>query len=206
MNDYRVSMRDGWLWPNKDWKCWEWLQAEKDLPLLIAAYCKEKRVIVQAGGNCGFYVKPYARLFNTVYTFEPNAQNFYCLVNNAPESNVIKFQACIGNERKLVGMTYKKSNAGVGRVNGEGAFPTMLIDDLMLDECDLIHLDIEGYEFFALQGAIETIKRCKPIIALEWLDHNTQFNVSSADIISWLLTLGYVEIGQVYHDKVFAIL
>ena len=205
MKLYDVEMREGWLWPSKDWKCWEWLQNEKDLPELIAKFCKNKNVVVQAGGNCGFYVKPYASLFETVYTFEPNAQNFYCLVNNVPEPNVIKFQACLGNEHQLVGITYKKSNAGVSRVDGIGKFPTMKIDDLMLEECDLIHLDVEGYEFFVLQGAENTIKKCKPVIVLEWLDHNSQFNVSSTDIYNWLTNLGYKEVGQVYHDKVFAI-
>jgi len=205
MKSYDVEMREGLLWPSRDWKCWEWLHNEKDLPELVAKFCKNKNVVVQAGGNCGFYVKPYASLFETVYTFEPNAQNFYCLVNNVPEPNVVKFQACLGNKHQLVGITYKKSNAGVSRVDGTGKFPTMKIDDLMLEECDLIHLDVEGYEFFVLQGAEHTIKKYKPVIVLEWLDHNSQFNVSSTDIYSWLTNLGYKEVGQVYHDKVFAI-
>jgi len=204
MKPYDVEYREGWLWPKRDSACWEWLQKEKDLPTLISQHCKRKGIVIQAGGNCGFYVKQYADLFETVYTFEPNPQNFFCLTNNAQQSNVIKFQACLGDNNKSVGLTYKKKNAGVSRVHGDGIFPTMRIDDLMISGCDLIHLDVEGYEFFALRGAIETIKQYKPIIVLEWLEHNDQFGVTSTEIINWLSNLGYKEVEQFYHDKVFA--
>jgi FkbM family methyltransferase len=205
MKKFKVENRDGWLWPVNDTMCWEWLQNEKDNPDLVAAYCREKRVIVQAGGNCGFYIKPYAALFETVYTFEPDPQNFYCLINNVDEQNVIKIQACLGNEHKLVGMKVKQKNAGVSRVSEwPGGYPTFMIDDLALEVCDLIHLDIEGYEFFALQGAVETIKRCKPIIALEWLSHGSLYNVKESTILAWLEDLGYKNIGKVYNDMVFS--
>lgn len=204
MKEPRVENREGWVWPVQDVKCWEWLQAEKDLPNLISSYCANKRVVVQAGGNCGFYVKPYAQMFETVYTFEPNSLNFYCLTNNVWEGNVVKIQACLGESHNSVGLTYKKVNSGVSRVHGEGIFPTFKIDDLGLSNCDLIHLDIEGYEMFALKGGIETIKEFKPIIALEWLDHNNQFGVSADDILNWLTELGYKEIASLYHEKVFS--
>lgn len=204
MKLYDVENRDGWMWPRRDSACWEWLQQEKDLPTLISRLCDGTGIVVQAGGNCGFYVKQYAELFETVYTFEPNPQNFFCLTNNVQESNVVKFQACLGDKNKSVGLTYKKANAGVSRVHGDGIFPTIKIDDLMLPGCDLIHLDIEGYEFFALRGAIETIKQYKPLIVLEWLEHNDQFNITSDEIINWLADLGYKEVEQIYHDKVFS--
>jgi FkbM family methyltransferase len=205
MKKFKLSDRDGWLWPTNDSACWEWLQNEKDNPILVAKYCNNKRVIVQAGGNCGFYIKPYAELFETVYTFEPDPQNFYCLINNVDDQNVIKIQACLGDKHQLVGMKTKQKNAGVSRVSEyPGGYPTFMIDDLALEVCDLIHLDIEGYEFFALKGAIETIKRCKPIIALEWLDHGKLYGVSQTDISTWLQDLGYKEIGKVYNDVIFS--
>lgn len=60
-----ITIKDGWYWPTKDLKCWNWLQNEKELPAEIAKLAKQKRVIVQAGGNCGFYTKLYAELFIT---------------------------------------------------------------------------------------------------------------------------------------------
>ena len=111
MKKFKLDNRDGWLWPSNDRACWDWLQNEKDNPALVTNFCREKRVIVQAGGNCGFYIKQYAELFETVYTFEPDPQNFLCLVNNVAEQNVIKIQACLGNEHKLVGMKVKQKKS-----------------------------------------------------------------------------------------------
>lgn len=204
MKKYNVEIRDGWVWPTKDYACWDWLQNEKDLPSRIFKKCINKRVVVQAGGNCGFYVKQYAELFDVVYTFEPDPQNFFCLSQNVENSNVIKFQACVGDAHQLVGITHKKANVGVGHVNGVGIFPTLKIDDLNLEVCDLIHLDIEGYELFAIKGAVETINRCSPIIALEWLNHVQHFGVSQTELLHLLTNLGYKEIDQIYHEKIFS--
>lgn len=205
MKKFKVVNREGWLWPEKDFECWDWLQKEIDAPDIISNYCKKTDTVVQAGGNCGLFVKSYSRLFTNVYTFEPDPMNFYCLVNNVQNRNVIKLQACVGDTRSLVGLKIKKRNAGVTRISDvSGPVPTVLIDDLNLEECDLIHLDIEGFEFFALKGAIETIKRCKPIIAIEWLNYGRLYKVSQDEILSWLGELGYSEIGKVYSDVIFA--
>jgi hypothetical protein len=46
----------------------------------------------------------------------------------------------------------------------------MRIDDMHLPSCDLIQLDIEGYELFALQGAQRTIEQYRPVIMIEWYE------------------------------------
>jgi hypothetical protein len=42
-----------------------------------------------------------------------------------------------------------------------------LVDDLNLNACDFIQLDLEGYEFSALQGARKTIEKYKPLLCIE---------------------------------------
>lgn len=200
----RIEKRDGWFWPFKDRSCWPWLQNEKDNPELVSKYCAQHRTVIQAGGNVGFYVRPYAEMFQRVITFEPDRLNFQCLTLNVENENVIKVQACLGNQRNAVGMTTSRKNIGAYHVNpAAGMIPTLLIDDFNVQDCDLIHLDIEGYELFALQGAIETIKRCQPVIALEWMNHGEKYGCPDTDIESYLESLGYHCHGEVYHDKVF---
>ena len=68
------------------------------------------------------------------------------------------------------------------------------IDDLNLTECDLIMLDVEGYELHALNGAIETIKKYGPVICIEhaacWLE---RYNTSINEIENLLIDkLGYI--------------
>ena len=71
------------------------------------------------------------------------------------------------------------------------------IDQLGLNNCDLIHLDIEGGEYDALMGAEQTIKRFSPLICLEWFQNQEKL----ADLMeSW----NYKDIGMASKsDKMF---
>lgn len=45
----------------------------------------------------------------------------------------------------------------------------LTIDGMNLPRCDLLKIDIEGMELDALQGAVETLKRHKPVVMVEML-------------------------------------
>lgn len=199
-----IELREGWHWPFKDRSCWPWLQNEKDIPELMSRYCSQHRTLIQAGGNVGFYVRPYANLFDRVITFEPDRLNFQCLTMNVPNNNVIKIQACIGDNRNPVSITSSTKNIGAYHVAEKpGLIPTLLIDDFNVQDCDLLHLDIEGFELFALRGAEETIKRCSPVIAVEWMNHGEKYGAPDSEIEQYLGSLGYSAKEMVYHDRVF---
>ena len=61
------------------------------------------------------------------------------------------------------------------------------IDSLELERLDFIKLDIEGYELFALKGAEETIKRCKPLIAFEILSHASNYGYTEKQMFDYLI-------------------
>jgi FkbM family methyltransferase len=196
-----------WWWPIEDTRCWEYLHRWIDVPELVMNNITVKNVAVQAGGNCGLYVKRYAKEFKTVYTFEPVSELFNCLVRNINESNVIKIQACLGDSHRLVSMNpHEGGDIGGGFVNNDdiGTIPVLMIDDLNLPVCNLIHLDIEGYEFYALNGAKDTITRCKPVIAIEncekWL---VRYGSSLEQIEKFLENLGYIYKTSARGDRVY---
>jgi FkbM family methyltransferase len=55
-----------------------------------------------------------------------------------------------------------------------------------------IKIDTEGNELMVLQGGIETIKRCRPIIYCEYCNENTnQYGYDRAEIMKLLLENGY---------------
>ena len=151
MNKYTVIKNDKWVWPASDENSWTLQNEYCDLVEIIKPYLKNNKCMIQAGGNCGFLLNTFIPYFEVIYTFEPDPINFYCLVNNVTDQKVIKMQSCLGNEPSLVGTTQlirhdKPNDTGGVHVNGSGHTPTILIDDLNLVECDLIQLDIEGYE------------------------------------------------------------
>lgn len=194
-----------WYWPKTDGgdegienpnSTWRYMQDHPDVPRLIANHVPNKGVVVQAGGNCGFYVKQYAELFGLVYTFEPEPLNFLCLNLNVTGRNVIKFQSCLGDKHEMVGLGNYLNDSGSTHVKTEkseqSVVPTMMIDDLQLSSCDLIHLDIEGYELFALKGAVETIRKFKPVIAFEFHDAWAgRYEYNKSTIENFIIDLGY---------------
>lgn len=161
-------------------------------------------VMIQAGGNAGFYVEKYVKLFKNVYTFEPIPLLFYCLNLNVKTDNVFKFNCCLGNTNECVNMSDQTNEIGHGGSHVDTIqtsikkTPQIKIDDLNLQICDLIQLDLERYELNALSGGVETIKRCKPTIILEdptvWA---SRFNSSKNQIEELLFSLNYIYVGVV---------
>lgn len=180
-------MANGLLWPASDEKCLPAIHLTKGD--LEAAYrrCTNFDVAVQAGGNCGVFPAAMGEKFKTVYTFEPDPVNFRCLCANAPAENVIKFNAALGAAHQLVGLDRKPKNVGAHQIDGDGSIPTMRIDDLALKRCDLIYLDIEGYELHALLGAEATIKRCRPVIVIEDKGCSVRYGIAEGETGAWLI-------------------
>lgn len=126
------------------------------------------RVMLQAGGNWGWWPRQFSGLFKVVYSFEPDAVCFACMTaNTASLPNVVRLQAALGFGRELVDLWRDHDTTGNQRVEGQGIYPTLRIDDLGLPVCDLIYLDIEGQEEKALRGAVETLRRCRPTVIFE---------------------------------------
>jgi FkbM family methyltransferase len=172
---------------------------------------------VQAGGNLGLYPKRLAQEFKTVYTFEPDPENFARLKLNAPERNIIARQAALGADEQPVAISrvrrdgkHIKTHEGLVHVVGPGLIPCQRIDGLRLPVCDLIYLDVEGYELRALQGAVSTLARCRPMLALE-LNKNLGFVGLTEDfVVRFLNAQGYrrlwldeVEQATLYSDQMF---
>lgn len=176
----------------------------------VLAKVKSRRAVVQAGGNLGIFPKYLSQQFQAVYTFEPEPELFEIMCHNAPERNIVKFQAALGNQRRLVGMSRVRrqqdggnSHEGITHVSGDGIIPVMRIDDLCLPTCDLIYLDLEGYELFALMGARETIMRCRPVIACEINKSLEYMSHTEEDVRTHVRLLDYQFVERVRSDEIF---
>lgn len=188
----------GWVWPASDSGAWdgpsrEWEATHRDGYL---KYVRERNVVVQAGGNCGLYPRLFAKYFKTVYTFEPDSLNFFCLVNNCQLPSIVKFNAALGAAPGMVAVKHAgPCNVGMHTVqeSAVGSIPQMTIDGLNLPACDLIQLDVEGYEPNVIAGALETINKFKPVISCE----------NGGSVSQLLQTLGYEQKESVGADTIF---
>ena len=207
-----IELRDGIWWPKEETACYNWTNKQSDVPSAIMEYVTTKGVVVQAGGNAGWYTQLYSKKFNQVYVLEPDYLNFVCLTLNNPGPNVVKLQACLGKIHEQVNVVYTTTDRGRNHISVSSSdleftanIPVLTIDDLSLTRCDLIHLDIEGFEYFAFQGAIETIKKFKPIIAFEHNGLHARYNVDETEFFNFFKNLGYSQVGQYRDDLIFSV-
>lgn len=213
--NYKTSIRNfdnkDWVWPERDIVAWRYLTREDhyNLPINVSNLVKNRNIVVQAGGHCGLYPNKYASLFKKVYTFEPHPENFYCLDQNIQQDNVVKNNLALGEKESMISLgeplTKKKNNTGGYTVSGKGNIKLISLDSLDIEGCDLLHLDLEGFEWFALKGAVNLINKYRPLIVLETNDYCEMHGYTVVEMEQWIVSeLKYKIIDKWEHDTVYA--
>lgn len=203
-----IETREGLAWPKRDVVSWDYLHEHADSPDKVMKHVENFGTIVQAGGHCGFYVRKYAERFHTVLTFEPEPVNFLCLTINCATKNVCAFRACLGAAPDMVSLMLKEDDSGSTFVDlrGEGLVPMVTVDSFSPRRCDLLALDLEGFELFALRGAERTIAQFRPVIVVEmyppWM---ARFGVRDQDVYAFLHTYGYSMVEEDGSDRIFKV-
>lgn len=139
-------------------------------------------VVFDVGGNIGWYsllLSCRPRADAEVFTFEPAPENYALLVENLRRNGawaVTPVQAAVGDTSgHAVLHLYGEVNRGRHSLLPINSGPTVGVDLISLDDfcrqrgldrrpVGFMKLDIEGYEYFALRGAAETLKRCRAIL------------------------------------------
>lgn len=203
MSGYRLRTERGLVWPADDVDCAAVVfDTPPDMDEAIL-HCRSHDVAVQAGGNCGVWPKYLSSRFGVVYTFEPDPLNFRCLAQNCDEPNIVKMQAALGDVPGFIDLKREARNIGAHYVEGHGIIPTLRIDDLGLEACDYICLDIEGYEFKALSGAVDTIRKFGPVIQIEDKGLSDKYGTQKGHIEEWLMRdFGYEVLSRPHRDVI----
>lgn len=203
--DDLYRQEQGLLWPAKDRDCAAVTFSQVADADRALVHVKSWGSCIQAGGNTGVWAGRLSGSFDAVYAFEPDPVNFRCLVHNTP-LNVYCYQACLGNTCELVELYREPRNCGAHYVDesAAGSIPVLRIDDFGLYDCGLIVLDIEGWEHFALQGAHDTIARCKPVLMYEDKGLSDKFGYSKGDIEKVMSNYGYKVVDRVHRDVILA--
>lgn len=200
-------MEQGLLWPEDDQKCAAAVFGTIPDIQHAVKHIRGNQLVVQAGGNMGVWPRALAGMFDRVVTFEADPKNFRALIWNTQDyDNILALPFALGARPSWVSTEApprEEGNAGALRVDISGdRVPMTNIDSLKLKACDLIYLDIEGFEFDAILGATETIIRHMPVIAFEDKGLSEHFGIKKGEAERYLQSLGYQVVARPHRDVV----
>jgi FkbM family methyltransferase len=164
----------------------------------IKGHLNPGNIFVDIGANLGYFTLMASRLvghFGKVFAFEPGTQAYtYCKKNIELNKlfNVKLYKNGLWNEKKTL-MISDSNQLGFNHISDNGdSVECILLDSLYLTP-DLIKIDIEGAEPYALQGMVETLKRCHPAIIMEVNRRclKSFFGKDAEDVWIQLTDLGY---------------
>jgi FkbM family methyltransferase len=181
----------------------KWVESEgrldhdpNSLPIMLS-HVKEGDTVIDVGAFIGDHTLAYAKKVGEkgkVLAFEPNKENFKCLEYNLGGwENTTLYKLGLSDENGKIKMVDVPTNAGMSYAekSNKGVQCTT-IDSIELDRLDFIKIDAEGFEHNILKGAIETIKKFKPIMVIEINNHALlRSGTSNNDIYIMLTELGY---------------
>ena len=93
-----------------------------------------------------------------------------------------------------------------GDLSGNGIEVQMVtLDEFNFTEVDFLKIDCEGFEVFVLRGAIETLKRNKPVIIVEQKPETgmeKNYGIGTKDAVKFLQSLGAVQAMELAGDHI----
>lgn len=174
----------------------------------------ERRNAIDVGGHVGLWSWMMLRHgFELVYAFEPMSEHRACYRQNMRDhpGQYLLHHCALGMSHDTVSLsTRTPGSSGDTGIENEGDVTAELnrLDSFSIDRVDLIKLDCEGYELFALKGGEETLLREKPAIIVEQkfkrTDHAEKYQVKPYEAVDYLTNLGFVVRREMAEDFILS--
>ncbi len=166
------------------------------------------RTIIDIGANFGFHTLEFADLVGDgkVISFEPQKLIYYQLCGNIilnGYDNITAYNVALSDEHNYLKMENLQYNStetiNIGNAHldayydsGYNEVEVRPLDSYEFDSVSVIKIDVQGYEPRVLNGAIETIKRHKPVIFIEVESPQLQiYGYTQDDVFERLNSMGY---------------
>jgi FkbM family methyltransferase len=160
------------------------------------------RNAVDAGANKGVYTYFLARYARRCFAYEPNPKIHAILARACRGANVTVAHAALSNQ---AGKARLMIPIRGGRISNQTAslradlvarnahleveVEARRLDDEELGDVGFIKIDVEGFERAVIEGARQTIERCRPTLLVEIEEKNTGERPEA--VIAWIESLGY---------------
>lgn len=163
---------------------------------------------IDGGAHVGSWVPRLASAFPRVVCFEPCPENFALLAANTRGLRGVELrQAALGAaacSARLQRVPEPGANSGQWAIADAGVEVAVeTVDGLGLADLALLKLDLEGYELPALQGAAETLRRCRPVVVIEEAGWGRLHGLPDRAATAWLIGAGFRPVYWGGQDVVF---
>lgn len=167
--------------------------------------CSKRRTALDIGANVGLWSRDLVDNFTKVVAFEPVAVFRKCLEKNVSGANFFISPLALGDHDTQATMIITEGNSGHSHLDpntlGTGDVQVVKLDNLNIENVDYIKIDCEGYEYRVLQGAEQTVKRCRPILVIEQKPHDAYSkDYGQFAAIELLESWGMIKLDQVRDD------
>ena len=184
---------------------------------IFKKFLEPRMVFLDVGANMGLYsifASKKVGKSGLVVSIEPSSREFERLQSNVEVNrlqNVKMIQVAVsrseGEADLLVATNDHAGHNTLGNFAYEGIILKQkehvtvktidsIVSDLSLSRLDVIKMDIEGSEFFALEGAKRTLQKFKPVLMLELFNETLKHQGCNGDmILQFLASLGYIIYG-----------
>ena len=153
----------------------------------------DKKICIDAGANIGNHSLFFSRIFERVFSFEPNKEVFKLLAINAASVNNVKpFNLGLSDKKETLKAFIDKGNLSSGKIvedlDSNDIFQVEKLDNFKsennLAKISYLKIDIEGHEEAALRGAKEILISDSPVVSLEMeMTRNLENCLSSIQIL-----------------------
>ena len=199
-----MKLLGGNWFPDHEVHMGEWMQAPKNKIIVdgrqtyqwrkqVAAlgYVKQWRTALDVGGHVGLWSCHLAKKFDHVHAFEPVAEHRACFERNVVAANLTLHAVALGAAPGKVAMWSEPGSSGNTQVRGEGDIDMSTLDSYGFEDVDFLKIDCEGYERYVLQGAVDLLARCRPVICVEQKPRVLgNFGFTSPEAVTFLQDMG----------------
>lgn len=175
--------------------------------------CTERRIALDVGAHVGLWSYWMARDFKSVFAFEPMPAHRECWrLNMAGRENAALFAYALGAQDGTAELVTGPTSSGDTYVRPQDSAhrSAETVQMRRLDgiagwgSVDLLKIDCEGFEYFVVQGAVETLASNSPVVVVEQKpQHATRYGLKhQLAAVTLLKKLGYQQRTVIHGDVI----
>lgn len=218
MDELKLPMDDFFKEYSKKESIYNFGKASRDIAL---QHVTKFDTVIDIGAHAGISVLHWAQFFKKVKAYEPMKDHYDCLTTNTKHlTNVDSYNFAISNEQKILRGAYRSTkNSGSFQLLDDTYtqpskkapreifnIPSYRLDDFEFENINLIKIDVEGWEFEVLKGAVNTIKKHQPVLLVEFTGGSSKKSLHRYDASEYyklIELLNYTPVATSDDDTIY---